>query len=571
MPRRARSVNLDAGSPKPGVRVFSRLTQATPETVTLLAATAGIGLRVWQYLVNSSLWLDEAALARNIIDRAPLALLQPLDYAQVAPAGFLLVEKAASLAFGTSELALRLFPLCCGLFGIALFSRVASWALTGWPVAYAVGLFALAAPLVYFSSQLKQYSSDVAATCLVLWVVLWLRRSAVSWSRALIAASVVAGVVWFSQPVMFVAAGAGAAIGIGALTNWRSPDSRRILFVLVVWASSTLLAVRHSVLNVPAYDRAYLDAYWTGGFLPFPPQTVGDLFWVWERLSWVFGMFTTGLRRTNGGLGYPWSQVFVLLVVAGFVALWRRGRREHALIFLLPVLLTLSASALHVYPFTGRVLVFLLPIFLLTTAAGAAFALDRLGSRVQLLAPLMLAIFAGSPIYATVTALPPERIEHLRPIVAKIAAERQPGDGIYVFYGAAHAFRYYTSRFDMGSSGTVYGACSTTDLRVYLRDVDRFRGQRRVWVVATHVPRQGIELRTITEYLDAIARRVDSTEVRSTPDWIAFNAYGFLYDLSDPVRLRAASADTFSVRQESLDERVIKWGCVGPQSASGAP
>jgi hypothetical protein len=513
--------------------------------------------------------LDEAALARNIIDRGPLALLRPLDYAQVAPPGFLLTEKAIAVAFGNGEHALRLFPLFCGIVAIAVFSRISSWTLTGWPVAYGVGLFSLAAPLVYFSSQLKQYSSDVAATSLVLWATLWLRRSAITWARVLIAASVVAAVVWFSQPVMFVVAGAGVAIATGALRNWRSPDNRRLLAVLVVWATSTLLAIRHSVLNVPADDRAYLEAYWAGGFLPFPPRAIADLFWIWERLTWVFGAFTTGLRRTNGGLGYPWSQIFVLLVVAGFVALWRR-RREYALIFLLPVLLALGASALHLYPFTGRVLGFLLPIFLLTTSAGADFVLERLGSRVQFLAPVMLAIFVGSPIYATVTALPPERIEHLRPIVARIAAERQPGDSIYVFYGASHAFRYYASRFGLESSGTVFGACSTTDLRVYLRDVDRFRGQQRIWVVATHLPRQGIELRTITEYLDSIGRRVDWMEVRSTPDWITFNAYVFLYDLSNPVQLRAASADTFRVREESLDERVVKWGCVGPQSPSGA-
>ena len=66
------------------------------------------------YLSNNSLWLDEAALARNVIDRAPLELLGPLDYAQVAPPGFLLTEKFVVLLLGHSEWALRLFPLTCG-------------------------------------------------------------------------------------------------------------------------------------------------------------------------------------------------------------------------------------------------------------------------------------------------------------------------------------------------------------------------------------------------------------------------------------------------------------------------
>ena len=34
------------------------------------ALAAGVAVRLWQYLGNSSLWIDELALARNILERS---------------------------------------------------------------------------------------------------------------------------------------------------------------------------------------------------------------------------------------------------------------------------------------------------------------------------------------------------------------------------------------------------------------------------------------------------------------------------------------------------------------------
>src|SRR5262249_23255204 len=126
---------------------------------------AGATLRLWQYLGNASLWLDELALARNIVDD-PLGTLlagRP-DYTQVAPPGFLFCEKIAVSSLGSSEAALRLFPLFCGLVSLWLFGRVALRVLCGWAVPLSAGLFALAPTLIFRSAEVKQYSTDVTAS-----------------------------------------------------------------------------------------------------------------------------------------------------------------------------------------------------------------------------------------------------------------------------------------------------------------------------------------------------------------------------------------------------------------------
>ena len=92
----------------PGIR------RATDALVLL-----GLGLRVWAYAAVASLWLDEIVLSRNILGLDMRALLtEPLRLEQVAPRGFLLVEKLAVAAFGDHELVLRLFPFLCGVAGV---------------------------------------------------------------------------------------------------------------------------------------------------------------------------------------------------------------------------------------------------------------------------------------------------------------------------------------------------------------------------------------------------------------------------------------------------------------------
>jgi hypothetical protein len=557
-PRRTPSGTINAGSSGPGVVV-------SPAFVTAVLASIGIGLRVWQYLVNTSLWIDEAALARNIVDRPLAALVQPLDYAQVAPPAFLLVEKAFITLLGNSEWALRLFPLVCGLFAIGLFWRVASLTLTDWAVPYVVGLFALAVPLVYFSSQVKQYSTDAAATALMLWVVLWWRQKQDSSRRMLAAASLGAAAVWFSHSAMFVLAGVGAALAIVQMREGRRDRLLSLLIVGGVWAISAGLAAALALRNVLPADRAYLDWYWSDGLMPVPPRGPDDALWLWRQLTRLFGTAATEFRRTNGALGYPWSPGFVVLSGVGIVGLWRR-HRDTALILLSPVLATLVGAALHVYPFTGRALCFLLPVILLATAAGVDLVLTCWPQRLRFAVPALVALATLYPIYAMAAALPPERIQHLRPVIKAMASHRREGDATYVYYGAGQAYMYYAQRFGLAGHDVVIGRCSMTDLRVYLQDVDQFRGRPRVWVVATHARMRALELQTMTGYLDTIGRRLDSIEVPATSGFPSMAAHAYLYDLSDAGRLRTSSSDSHPVPTTPTSDLLARWGCYGTQS-----
>ncbi|HEX9605883.1 MAG TPA: hypothetical protein VF962_01510, partial [Gemmatimonadaceae bacterium] len=86
---------------------------------------AGAVLRLWQYAGGASLWVDELAIARNLIDRPIQSLLtEPLAPVQVAPRGFLLLEKIIVNVCGPNDFAMRLLPLLASLASLVVFARL---------------------------------------------------------------------------------------------------------------------------------------------------------------------------------------------------------------------------------------------------------------------------------------------------------------------------------------------------------------------------------------------------------------------------------------------------------------
>jgi len=199
-----------------------RSWSARERRLAFLLLLAGAVLRLLQYLSNRSLWLDEAALARNILDRSAWRLVStPLDYVQTAPPGFLLAEKLVTTLAGGSEYALRFIPLVLGLISLPLFLAVARRLLPPPATLVALAMFAFSGRLIYYASEVKQYGPDVTVALLLVWLVLIARER--GFSPRLTAGLALAGAVapWLSQPALFVLAAAGLLDGRPATTHWK--------------------------------------------------------------------------------------------------------------------------------------------------------------------------------------------------------------------------------------------------------------------------------------------------------------------------------------------------------------
>src|SRR5690349_10035533 len=108
--------------------------QSSPSWVmaaTFAFVALGILARLVRYLVVYPIWHDEAFLAVNFLDRNYAGLLCPLDYGQIAPWLFLVVERTAVIWLGYSEMVLRLIPALCGMLSVLVFHHVSGRVLQG--------------------------------------------------------------------------------------------------------------------------------------------------------------------------------------------------------------------------------------------------------------------------------------------------------------------------------------------------------------------------------------------------------------------------------------------------------
>ncbi|MBA3842404.1 MAG: glycosyltransferase family 39 protein, partial [Actinobacteria bacterium] len=403
----------------------------------LAVVAAGVILRVRQYIFDRSLWLDESFIALNLIRRSWSGLLEQLDFNQGAAPGFLLTEKLAA-SIDRGELMLRAPSLILGVAAVGCAVPVARRMCSRGAAIVACAIVALAPSLVYYSSELKQYSGDVAATLALTWMALLLYERP-TLRRAAIAAGVGLAAVLLSQAAVLVAFGEGVVLVAASLGVRRDRLRRPLVAAVAVWAGGAVLVVLHALHAASSVRRSYggSNSLLGGGsssggrsvLSPIPTSIAGDL----------------GLPTAGAGF---WAVVFVLgaIALAGAVSLVRR-RPVPALLVLAPPFVTLCVSLAGQYPVTGRSVLFLIPAAGVLLAEGCSVAVSNLRNRfAAAVVGLAIVVFLFfDPARADVRALAsPVRHEELRTVIERIAADRRPGDRLYVAYAAQYPLAYYS-------------------------------------------------------------------------------------------------------------------------------
>jgi hypothetical protein len=510
----------------------------------------GAVLRLWQYFGNASLWLDELALARNIVDR-PLAvlLLQPLAYSQIAPPGFLFIEKGMVTLFGNQEYALRLFPLLCALFSLFLFKQMAEHVLQGLAIPFAVALFALAIPFIRYGAEVKQYSDDVVVALLMTMLTLtWLtnRRTISAFTLGIV--GFVA--VWFSQTAVFVLVGLSLGGAAGCLLRRDGMHLRESTPFVILWGVGAILAVAVSFMKMTPEGQAYVQHRWAQGFMPIPPHTLADALWSGRML---YSLFSSDFLHLFPGLS-------LLLMAIGFWSLCRR-HRQTALLLLSPIAVTLLGAAVHQYPFVGRLVLFLVPTLLLAIAEGTQYICLTWLQQPRAVGVNFMALVLLQSVGGLFFHLPVYRMEEAKPVLAYVRSHWQTDDIMYVYYGAWQAMQYYGPRYGFEDSSVVIGGCHRWDQHAYLRELDRFRGQSRVWIFLSHAHSRFGEREAILGYLDRIGVKHDSIETARVPEVDRDQPAGaYLYDLSDKTHLAAITAERYPVPLLPVPPDAL-WGC----------
>lgn len=461
---------------------------ATSSVYLWVLVAIGVGLRIRQWWFDRSIWSDEAAVALQFIQDSYVRLAHPLDGNQGAPWGWLWLERLFTQVVGISERSLRLVPLISGILALVFAALIARRILRPLAGCVALAILAVVEPLVYYSNDVKQYSTDAAAVSgvFLLMVVVLDKGCRGRWLAVFGVGSAVA--VICSQPAIFAVAIASAIIVVQTWRRFGLGNAALVVAASLGWIAAFGAEYFVDLRNLRSNQQ--LQTFWQK---QYPPKgaNAGQVF------SWL-GHALVGL--TSNPIGLPVAWLVISLFILGLLRLAVRQSASAIFVILLLVVACLAAI-LRVFPLGNRLALYLdVPVVLtLCAAAGPRVAPRRRKSRaalvwrrLELLASVGLAatitVLATAPIQGAADAAEhPYLTVESRPAIQFILSHPRPGAAIYIEGYDMEAATYYHSTLHFPIDGsfkfTPVGDCSTEPA------IRLMRSTPWVWLLFGYPPR----------------------------------------------------------------------------------
>lgn len=408
----------------------------------------GIVLRTAVYLHSRSFWTDEAQLALNVRSRSIGDLFGKLDYCQAAPPGFLVIEKYLATWFGDSELVLRFLPFVAGICAVVIFAVLARQILATRAAALSVTLFALSEALIRYSTEFKQYSVDVFFALLI-WLTALpsLSSGAQKGHHFKLTAFLAVIAPWFSFASILVIP---AILCAGSATALKQKDRGSTLKCLTLWglfgASVSLVYVLSlSGVSCGPCKNALMDER------AVPPHELTAIGWFANKVFDVMA-FPGGFIPLATGIA-------LLCLLIGFWQL-RQKRPAETMALCLPIALAAGGAWLSIYPFFGRFLLFAVPVILVLVAEGVQWLNSKInGKRAAWINAciVLLLLWPRLDFIRWKGDRTTFRETEVKGAIEYIGKNRQPGEVIYVYYGAYFPAKYYCRAAGIGEDELTIG------------------------------------------------------------------------------------------------------------------
>lgn len=474
-------------------RISRQSVKENKSLIIALILLLGIGIRLFHYFYNRSLWLDEWYLCSSFPKLSFTAIFAGrLEYGQKAPVGFLILVKSVVSLLGFNELALRLIPLLAGISALLLFARLCKNLLNPIGQVIAIAICAFAPAIVYHSVEIKQYATEFLATTIALYLFTRYYNN-LKWKYNLIWGLSGAVLVWFSFSVIFILLGIAAGVGIYHMfrKNWKMLFFYAVPFSL--WACSFLL---NYMLFTHKQESGWVVYFFKvyDNFMPFPPHSVQELKWFPRNLMAMMD-YPLGLNWNFNHLNTTMAAALLtviplLLLLTGIYAGYKQ-QKQLFYILIFPVLFTLLASGLYLYPLIERFWLFLAPIFILWVAMGLEYFLLKTNRFPYVLATLVVLSPFCQALYFVIK---PElfykhKKSYQKEALTYINKHFQDGDAVYNYWNNAPGYKVYKHIIPFK-----YEAIEGHDFRKSSRniteyneklklDFDHFSGKKRVWLI----------------------------------------------------------------------------------------
>jgi len=444
--------------------------------LTIAIISAGILISLIQYIYNRSLWLDEALLALNIVNRNHFSLLGHLGGGQVAPIFFLQIEKVITEIGGNSEYALRLFPLLSFWLSIFFFYKILL-VLAKKPliIVFALSMFIFNTTIIYYASEVKQYMTDVLVL-LATYYILLKNYDSLNY-KYLILASWGALAIFLSNVAPVILTTAGIYL---IYTNIKSTkrEAHILLQIFEIWFVTFAVYYVLFIHNHPSQD--YMLAYWgkNNAFLPLNLLHKEFYVFIYEKASLLnYILFNKNI---------PGAIIYSLIILFGIIFTLKRGKIHIIILSMLPLLIHLTLSGFRLYPFDIRLILYLFPTLIIIAIQGIEALVDIgtpiIGNRKAAILVLVL------PITMVVLLLRnfPIQKDEIKSALAVLKTHKKHNEKLFINYYGHASFQYYQKIkfYPDTTSPVILGSWNNGITEQDLHQIKQLQGSN--WVLLSH-------------------------------------------------------------------------------------
>ncbi len=296
-------------------------------------------------------WWDEVALACNFIEnKGFMWAFKPLKYFQIAPPLFLILTKLINLIFNGVESSYRIIPFLASIISIPVFYILSTkFLIQKRAIIFANFLYATNFALIRWSTEFKQYSSDVLIFMLVL---LWLNnfnlKKLEHIKEGIKIAIIFTALFFISQSVIFLFFGFIVYVFLLNVDNYKI--TYKTLLNLCLIPVIPLICIVLYKNSIPYPTDIFMHYWWKDGFI-----TIGTvLYIVKENLNFFFYNIKCLMFLAP------------LIFIGFFISVFNKDKIYKLLIF--SIFGVITASIFRFYPYLHRLILFLFPFFIIFIA-----------------------------------------------------------------------------------------------------------------------------------------------------------------------------------------------------------
>ena len=322
---------------------------------TIIVIILGIIIRTKLLILNPSHWYDSYALALNL-ENSYSNLFKPLYYSQVAPPFFLVINKFIYNIFYTGgsiefkDFIIRLFPYFCSILSLPIFALCVQKIFKSSIITLvATFLLSFNTWAINYAIEFKQYSCELMFSCILLYLFYSIDLKNDSYKKISIYSLLLVISPWFAH------------------TSWLIIFTG-ILYLLISYIKTKEISIKKFlIILLPTLINLLI--FYTKFYIPINTQLYSTMNNYWGKILVSFFNFNNFLNlfpeRVNDLIPIIFNINFWFFWFINTLFLFFSENKKNIYFILTPIILTILASFMKLYPFQNRLILFLLPFFII--------------------------------------------------------------------------------------------------------------------------------------------------------------------------------------------------------------